>query len=183
MRLAIGLGVLLIALSSCNQENDIISQQKMDSLNAILENAQLKLDSVDLKEIDWRIDSVVTDRDYLEMTFKDTLEREDAIAVGKYFGLVRSLENLKENRNRVADELTYTRQQVRNLKNDLKSELVPDSMKTIYIDSETKAVGTIAESCGNLKTWYDICVIQYADDRLKVLEIMERMSGEVTDSQ
>ncbi|HAS36416.1 MAG TPA: hypothetical protein DCS15_08005 [Flavobacteriales bacterium] len=167
--------ILSVFMISCGPSADEKSEQLMDSLSVVVAKSKMSLDSVNIAKIESIGDTIAYDRDLLGLTVIDTLPRENAIAVGQYLDMDRSVGQFLRAYEEVMSEIAYSQTQVKNLKNDLRSEMVPDSMKMIFVQSEREAIGSLLESSKNIREWEETLNIQFESYRPKALVVLQNL--------
>ncbi len=166
---------LALILLACEPSSDQEAEALMDSLSTVIDQSRSSLDSVEINKIKSIGDSIDYDRDLVGLVEIDTLPRENAIALGQYLDMNRSVGKFLQTFEDVKGEIEYSQIQVKNLKNDLRSDRVPDSMKVIYIKTEQEAVGRLRESSKNIREWESILFEQFENYRPKAQAVIQNL--------
>ncbi|NND77581.1 MAG: hypothetical protein HKN39_05310 [Flavobacteriales bacterium] len=163
--------VLLLALSSCSEHPFANEMKEVERLQVQTDSIDAIFKTLDVEDATLKAMQVKEDVEELKMyvrNYPDAMTTEigtlldDLKAAGKTYG------SIEKNHGKLREELFTTKKQLRNLKKDLKDNLLDPKVATEYISSEAKAVKMLIKNIGQLKQNSKIAVVKY-DRQLELI--------------
>jgi len=144
----LAVAALLLAIGSgCRQPSDPALVSALDSMMIHTDSLLAGLDTIDLARCD-QMDSVFrTQRTPLEDLLRDTLAKDQAVAIGNYYrAMDRSLGRVRGKTEGVRNELLAAREQLEDLRHDIDNGLLPEGPRTTYFEQERLVLDQLAQS-------------------------------------
>lgn len=170
----LAVATLFLALGSgCRHPTDPVLLSALDSLILRTDSLMDGLDTIDLIFCD-QMDSVFrTQRDPLEALLRDTLARDQAVAIGNYYrAMDRSLGRVRGKTKGVRDELSVTREQLEDLRHDIDNGLLPEGPRKTYFEQERLTVDQLAQSVQVILNSYRTATREWNAQHHGVAEIL-----------
>lgn len=137
-----GLVLLLIVTTACQQNRKFEAEiNKVDSLQQVVKNLKMTLDSVDESAVETRYPLVEKQKDFLTNNYPDSTDRRFWISDMGYLNQVhQGLSQYKEYRPEVEEELEYSEEQLEGLRYSLADEKLTEEQAEKYLEQETEAL-------------------------------------------
>ena len=137
------IGTILI-LSSCNGNQHADKLQKIDSLNMVLDKAELIFEEINIDSL--RVLFPVFQNNSEEIKKYYTKEDEEGWKViCRYTDMKKPFRNVVEYYDNIRTEINYSRQQLDSLQHDLQNNIITEDLAIKYLSDEEKAVGTLSK--------------------------------------
>lgn len=161
---------MALILTSCRPtEQQRYYLTRIDSLQSVLDSAENQYMTLDTARLKTSIGIIKNDLERL--MHMDTLW-SDTVKIYAMIG--KTLQKLSDQRVKIMDDLTYTRNQLVTLENDTRKGRLADSLVATYYKEEAKATGQLAD-----KMWFNRQSIDYQLESFAYLEQkIKRMAGD-----
>ena len=135
-------GVLLVG---CNNNSKFATELKaVDSLQAVVENYEMRMDSVDSETMAERAKEVDRQYKFLENNFKDTTARDFWVNKMTYYRLVmKGYTKFPKGEEKLNEDIATSKMQLASLENSLKDEKLTPEEAEQYLSDEAMAVKEI----------------------------------------
>lgn len=170
---------LLLGLFSCNTHPFDEEIEQVDSLSVVLDSLNEKFITIDLEKTREIAKQSSDLQKYLSKNYPDTADREFWVnKMTPLYDVQRNLGKFLNGETEVKNELDYTIEQLKTLKNSLKDNKLTKEEAQKYLDQEAKAVAQISYFLNkyyprinrSLRTWKDIHIeMQRIADSVKAL--------------
>ena len=140
----VGLVVLIgVGLTACNTNPYSSEIKHVDSLKVELNEAKMKLDSVDLKKLGELSSTATQQLSFIQKNYQDTMSKDLASLLGFYKQTYRNMQKLANKTQQTQEELVKSEEQLENLSADLANELIPKDSVNFYIQREERVTKEI----------------------------------------
>jgi hypothetical protein len=136
--------LLLCAPSACTPSANPAHIASVDSLLLVTDSLTKGLHAMDLASLRALDSAYQPKKATVETLMRDTLNKEEAMILGNYHrNMTNRLSRALNDAGTVQEELTHTREQLENLKNDVTKGLLDASVENAYIGQERLAVAEV----------------------------------------
>ncbi len=168
---------IILAFVSCSQINIEKELLSMDSLQTIIIETETKAKEIDVETIKIYKESMEDQFDLLKTKYSDSINWETAKFLNRYHKIKKSFLKYLDKNLMFEDEIAYSQDQLKNLKHDLKENIIPlDTFKSNFTE-ELKAVKDlkllIDREVGNLKNTLN----EYKEANPKVEELIKKLEA------
>lgn len=170
---------LLLALGSgCRQPSDPALVSALDSMMVRTDSLIAGLDTIDMARCD-HMDSVFrSQRTPLEDLLRDTLAKDQAVAIGNYFrAMDRSLGRVRGKTKGVHAELLTSRKQLEDLRHDIDNGLLPEGPRATYFEQERLVLDQLAQSVQVIQNSYRTATREWNAQHHGVAELLAPPPG------
>ncbi len=149
----------------------------MDSLQTIIIETETKAKEIDVETIKIYKESMEEQFDLLKTKYSDSINWETAKFLNRYHKIKKSFLKYLDKNLMFEDEIAYSQDQLKNLKHDLKENIIPlDTFKSNFTE-ELKAVKDLKllvdREVGNLKNTLN----EYKEANPKVEELIKKLEA------
>jgi hypothetical protein len=176
MRTIIFIFFSILFWASCNSSSTDQQLKKIDSLNTVLKEVEIKLLSIDTAEIYKYMAFNTKQLKYIQENVKDTVDKETAIFLSDIYAVKRSFGKLIKKREELIEELVYAKMQLYDLKKDVENKIVADSLFSQYFESEKKAILTFSGAVEALSQWNTNQTSRYNNMKPKIEEFVQKIN-------
>ncbi len=155
MRKIFAIPVVIATVLGCSDHPNQKQITQVDSLMTIVTSAEKTMSDLNPDEFAKILDTVKQDVSFIQSHYPDTMDLPIALKIDYYYRTLKSVRKFKETFKSQKSELTYTNQQLSNLKQDLDNEVLKvDDFKELF-PLEAQAVERHNESVSNIKVWHE----------------------------
>ncbi len=160
-----------ITLFSCGNANQK-EIAEVDGLLTLIEETEKSLLSIDTARV------FATQRqmeiDFKEYTqFTDTITREEVFRVDEIVGSKKKFNRTTKNYIAFLDNVNYSKEQLGNLKTDLKNGLIKKEQFLIYFESEKSAFNGLTKKIEKSIGDFEVAIAKYELERPEFLQLIE----------
>lgn len=130
---------MCLLISSCGTKFSA-EIKRVDSLllvNARADSSLLKIDTAQTHKIAEEVKMNLT---FLQKNYKDTITKEMAEFLDVYSSILTSLESVNKQHSELAKELTYSKEQLSNMRQDLEHNIIKKEQVKEYMEREEESV-------------------------------------------
>ncbi len=138
-KFGIVISVILLSVLACNKLDDERSQ-KLNIIETRLDSSLALMLKVDTIENSDKKEHYFYNLDYLRTQLKDTISRELAFFIDRYYSVRKSFKAYGENFGKHLKELQLLKQQLENLRHDAENGLIDSEKFDQYLQQESNNV-------------------------------------------
>jgi hypothetical protein len=166
--------ILIISCVSEKTEQKTLAVQKLQSQvdSSAQESMQLNIEKI--KEYKTNAKSQL---DYLETNFHDT-NFQSAKYIDVYYRNYKLMTKILKGHDRLQSEITYSKNQLKTLHNDIENGFLTDSLYQEYFDGETKAVSQIITTTKTLLEWETKSIHRYDGMKISIDSVITELQNQ-----
>ena len=139
MKYPLFFGLIIVALTSCEQVNIDKEIAQIDSLTNVIKNSEIKLDALDIEKVKKLQEQMDNQIMLVKSIYGDSIEWENAKMLTKYYRASKDFKKYMNKHVLVKAELTYSYRQLSQLKADLTNNIIKTDSFHIYFENECTA--------------------------------------------
>jgi hypothetical protein len=162
---------------SCNSNKHQKEISTLDSLQKLLNEAEIQLASTDTAKVRTIKAEMQKNLDYITLNYKDTFSMSMAMMLSEYaFPKKKVYKNFVGNYSKLLKDIEYTRTQLNSLKQDLENNKIPDDKVQQYFITEQNAVLTISQTINQNVNTIQAYFLKFDTLHPKVLHIVDSIN-------
>ncbi len=163
-------------MQSCKPRADYSKQlATLDSLSKAFDAAEKEFTSIDSAKVREQLDSINKNLDFIQQNYKDTMPKDMAYMLSDYRDVKFPLEEYTRQKNAFYKELSFSRDQFRNLEHDLKNNLVEKEKAEEYFMQEKKAGEQLCRSLNALTSSVKEKSAKFEPMTAKAVEVINKL--------
>jgi hypothetical protein len=131
--------LIIVVLASCKPVNVDKELAQIDSLTTIIKNNEIELDEIDIDKVKALQEQMSNQIMLLKSIYGDSIEWETAKMLTNYYNANKAFRKYIDKHSFVKDELTYSYNQLSDLKAVLTNNIISTDTFHIYFEKECKA--------------------------------------------
>jgi len=142
-------GLIIAAFGSCMHVNVDQELTQIDSLTTIIKDTEIKLDEIDLDKVKTLQEQMSNQIMLVKSFYGDSIEWESAKMLNKYHNANKSFRKYIDKHSYIKDELTYSYDQLSDLRAVLSNNIISTDTFHLYFEKECKAAQELEELIQN----------------------------------
>jgi len=155
----VSLSAVVLCLTACQNSNDPAAVRRVDSM-------QMQVDSAEMIFLSWNLDSLskankaikgrVTQVSALIEENNLEISTEESIMMADFKAAAKAFKGMNSTVPRILEEIEYTRNQLRVLKDDLNRKALSADKTREYVSAEQMAVDKLGETVSKMQNNFNL---------------------------
>ncbi|PCH93175.1 MAG: hypothetical protein COB85_07470 [Bacteroidetes bacterium] len=167
---------LLLLLGFCTNPNIDAQFVEIDSLESVISDAEAQLGEIDINVLIESTKLITADLDVFKEYFQDSLEWDLAKFLSDYNDINKSFGKYIKNYSYYRNELTYSSEQLSNLRNDLTKNILAADSFNVYIKVEAIAIEELKNSIEGKIPLVKASISGYKNSKPRIKQILLRIA-------
>ena len=171
-------GLIIAACTSCTHVNVDKELAQIDSLTTVIINTEIELDEIDIDKVTTLQEQMSNQIMLVKSVYGDSIEWEKAKMLNKYHNANKSFRKYIDKHSYIKDELTYSYDQLSDLRAVLSNNIISTDTFHLYFEKECKAAQELGELIQNEVHKAKSSLDTYKECLPKVEELLSEQKAE-----